>query len=80
MIVEKFNVKIRALSEDKKKEKCLSNTLVFEEDNQGLKVFQYRIWERSIGSIRDLLVEESHKSMYFIHPCSTNMLLNLKPY
>lgn len=33
-----------------------------------------------MGSIRDLLMEESHKTMYYIHPGSTKMYLDLKRY
>lgn len=54
--------------------------LVFEEDNEGLKVFKSLIWVPKMGRIRDLLMEESHKLKYSIQACLTKMYLDLKPY
>ena len=54
--------------------------LVFGTNSRGLKVFQDRIWVPKTGGIRDLLMEEAHKTMYSIHPGSTKMYRDLKPY
>ncbi|XP_023754831.2 uncharacterized protein LOC111903287 [Lactuca sativa] len=54
--------------------------LEFGKNNQGLKVFQNRIWVPKMGGMRDLLMEEAHKTMYPIHPGSTKMYRDLKPY
>ncbi|KAI3758554.1 hypothetical protein L6452_06121 [Arctium lappa] len=50
------------------------------EDNCGLKLFQGRIWVPKIGGNRELLLAETHKSKYSIHPGSTKMYRNLKLY
>nr|KAJ0212322.1 hypothetical protein LSAT_V11C400157430 [Lactuca sativa] len=54
---------------DRKKE-CLGKTLVFHINSHGLKVFQDRIWIPKTGRVRDLLMEEAHKTMYSIHPAA----------
>ena len=53
---------------------------MFDTNGQGLKVFQDRIWVPKTGGIRDLLMEETHKTMYSIHLGSTKMYRDLKPY
>jgi len=58
----------------------LGKTLVFGINSHVLKVFQDRIWVPNSGGIRDLLLEEGHKTMYSIHPGSTKMYRDLKPY
>lgn len=65
---------------DNRKEERLGKMLVFSTNNQGLKVFQNRNWVLKMGGIRYLLMEESHKTMYFIHPSSTNTYMDLKLY
>ena len=69
-----------ALEKNDRKEERLGKTLVFGTNNQGLKVFQDRIWVPKTGGVRDLLMEEAHKTMYSIHPGSTKMYRDLKPY
>ena len=69
-----------ALEKNDRKEECLGKTLVFGTNNQGLKVFQDRIWVPKTGGVIDLLMEEAHKTMYSIHPGSTKMYRDLKPY
>ena len=55
-------------------------TLVFDTNGQGLEVFKDRIWVPRMGGVRDLLMEEAHKTMYSIHPSSRKMYRDLKPY
>ena len=69
-----------ALEGDNRKEERLGKTLEFGMNGQGLKVFQNRIWVPKMGGMRDLLMEEAHKTMYSIHPGSTKMYRDLKPY
>ena len=69
-----------ALEKIDRKEQHLRKTFVFDMNNQGLKVFQDRIWVPNLGGIRDLLIEEVHETMYSIHPNSTKMYRDLKPY
>lgn len=63
----------RALVEDKNKEEHMSKMLVFDEDNHELKILTSRIWMLKMGSIWDLLKEESYKTMYSIHLGNTKM-------
>ena len=70
----------RALAEGDKKEESLGKTFLFEKDKQGLKTFKNRIWMPKLDGIRDLLMEKSHMTMYSLHPGSTKMYLDLKPY
>ena len=60
-----------ASEKNNKKEERLGKTLVFGVNSHGLKVFQDRIWIPKTGGVRDLLMEEAHKTMYSIHPDST---------
>ena len=53
---------------------------MFGTNNHGLKVFKNKIWVPKIGGIRDLLINESHKTLYSIHPSNTKMYMDLKPY
>ncbi|CAH1427775.1 unnamed protein product [Lactuca virosa] len=69
-----------ASEKNDRKEERLGRTLVFGTNRQGLKVIQDRIWVPKTGGIRDLLMEEAHKTMYSIHPGSTKMYRDLKPY
>ncbi|KAI3669849.1 hypothetical protein L6452_41291 [Arctium lappa] len=48
------------------------------EDSRGLKLFQGRIWVPRVGGNRELLLAESHKTKYSIHPGSTKMYKDLK--
>ncbi|KAI3503855.1 hypothetical protein L1887_32310 [Cichorium endivia] len=58
----------------------LGKKSLLEDDARGLEVFQRRIWVPKHGSIRNLLLEEAHKSKYSVHPGSTKMYLDLKPH
>ena len=61
-IIEKIKeAQTKALTGNDLKEERLGKTLVFEEDNRGLKMFQNQIWVPKMGGVRDLLMEESHK-------------------
>lgn len=45
-----------------------------------VKGIENRILVQKRGGIRGLLMEESQKTMYSIHPGSTKIYLNLKPH
>src|SRR4030095_10500012 len=47
-------------------------------DERGLKLFRTRIWVPKWGGLRDLLLEEAHKSKYTVHPGTTKMYNDLK--
>ena len=81
MIIENIKeAQTRALIESDLKEERLGKTFMFEEDKGRSKTIKNHIWVQKMGGIRDLLLKESHKTMYFIHPGSTKMYLVLKPY
>ncbi|KAI3505152.1 hypothetical protein L1887_27074 [Cichorium endivia] len=70
---------VEALKEENLKgEIMVKQKLLLEEDSRGLKLFQGRIWVPSIGGIRKILLEDSHKSRYSIHPGCTKMYRDLK--
>ncbi|KAI3792869.1 hypothetical protein L2E82_06760 [Cichorium intybus] len=70
---------IEALKEENLKgEVMVKQKSLLEEDNRGLKLFQGRIWVPNIGGIREIILEDSHKSRYSIHPGSTKMYRDLK--
>ncbi|KAJ9557756.1 hypothetical protein OSB04_012370 [Centaurea solstitialis] len=48
------------------------------EDNRGLKVFKTRIWVPRIGGLREVILEEAHKSRLSIHPGGTKMYHDLR--
>ncbi|KAJ9544850.1 hypothetical protein OSB04_024557 [Centaurea solstitialis] len=48
------------------------------EDNQGLKVFKDHVWIPKLGSIRELVLSNAHKSWMSVHPGSTKMYYDLK--
>ncbi|GJY47490.1 putative reverse transcriptase domain-containing protein [Tanacetum coccineum] len=53
---------------------------IFEVRLDGFKCLEKRVWLPRFGGIRDLIMHESHKSKYFIHPGSNKMYQNLKQW
>ncbi|GJW04255.1 putative reverse transcriptase domain-containing protein [Tanacetum coccineum] len=51
---------------------------IFEIRSDGIRYFDKRIWLPLYGGIRDLIMHESHKSKYSIHPGSDKMYQDLK--
>ncbi|GKC39290.1 putative reverse transcriptase domain-containing protein [Tanacetum coccineum] len=51
---------------------------IFEIRSDGIRYFDKRIWLPLFGGLRDLIMHESHKSKYSIHPCSDKMYQDLK--
>nr|GEW94769.1 putative reverse transcriptase domain-containing protein [Tanacetum cinerariifolium] len=45
----------------------------------GTRCFRNRVWLSRFGGLRNLVMHESHKSKYFIHPGSDKMYQDLKP-
>ncbi|KAI3724605.1 hypothetical protein L2E82_36388 [Cichorium intybus] len=60
------------------KDEKLGKDMQFETNSQGLKTFRNRIWVPKAGGLRKLILEESHKSKYSIHPGSTKTYQDLK--
>ncbi|GKF06886.1 putative reverse transcriptase domain-containing protein, partial [Tanacetum coccineum] len=51
---------------------------IFETRSDGIQCFEGRIWLPWFGGLRDLIMHESHKSKYSIHPGSDKMYQDLK--
>ncbi|GJU54556.1 putative reverse transcriptase domain-containing protein [Tanacetum coccineum] len=51
---------------------------IFEIRTNGIRYHDKRIWLPLYGGLRDLIMHESHKSKYSIHPGSTKMYQDLK--
>ncbi|GJU95771.1 reverse transcriptase domain-containing protein [Tanacetum coccineum] len=52
---------------------------IFEFCPDGTRCFGNRVWFPRFGGLRDLVMHESHKSKYSIHPGSDKMYQDLKP-
>ncbi|GJV81693.1 putative reverse transcriptase domain-containing protein [Tanacetum coccineum] len=52
---------------------------IFEFRPDGTRCFGNRVWLPRFGRLRDLVMHESHKSKYSIHPGSDKMYQDLKP-
>ncbi|GJW06009.1 putative reverse transcriptase domain-containing protein [Tanacetum coccineum] len=52
---------------------------IFEFRPDGTRCLGNRVWLPRFGGLRDLVMHESHKSKYFIHPGSDKMYQDLKP-
>nr|GEY02611.1 putative reverse transcriptase domain-containing protein [Tanacetum cinerariifolium]GEY02989.1 putative reverse transcriptase domain-containing protein [Tanacetum cinerariifolium] len=51
---------------------------IFEIYSNGIRCFKGRLWLPMFGGIRDMIMHESHKSKYFIHPGLDKMYQDLK--
>ncbi|GKE77909.1 putative nucleotidyltransferase, ribonuclease H [Tanacetum coccineum] len=70
---------LKALKEENREgERIISYIPYLEEDNQGIKTLQGRIYIPFRSNVKELLLEEAHKSKYSIHPGATKMYLDLK--
>ncbi|GKB04999.1 putative reverse transcriptase domain-containing protein [Tanacetum coccineum] len=69
-----------AMKEDNVKVKNLGRLLklIFKIRSDGIRYSDKRIWLPLFGGLRDLIMHESHKSKYSIHPCSDKMYRDLK--
>ncbi|GJR66378.1 retrovirus-related pol polyprotein from transposon TNT 1-94, partial [Tanacetum coccineum] len=66
-----------AMKEDNVKAKNMGRLLkpIFEIRSDGIRYFDKRIWLPLFGGLRDLIMHESHKSKYSIHPGSNKMYI-----
>nr|GFB10198.1 putative reverse transcriptase domain-containing protein [Tanacetum cinerariifolium] len=53
---------------------------IFEIRSNGIRYFEGRLWLPLFGGIRDMVMHESHKSKYSIHPGSDKMYQDLKKF
>nr|GEU76485.1 putative reverse transcriptase domain-containing protein [Tanacetum cinerariifolium] len=75
-----LEAQIEAMKEENMKAENLGwlLKLIFEIRFNGIRCFKGRIWSRLFGGIRDMVMHESHKSKYSIHPGSDKMYQDLK--
>ncbi|GJZ15185.1 putative reverse transcriptase domain-containing protein [Tanacetum coccineum] len=75
-----LNAQTEAMKEENMKAKNLGRLIkpIFEIHSDGIQCFEGRIWLPLFGGLRDLIMHESHKSKYSIHPGSDKMYQDLK--
>ncbi|GJW73539.1 putative reverse transcriptase domain-containing protein [Tanacetum coccineum] len=75
---------LRAQTEAMKEERVKAENLgrlikpIFKIRSNGIRYFDKRVWLPLFGRLRDLIMHESHKSKYSIHPGSDKMYQDLK--
>ena len=52
----------------------------FETKPDGVRYFKDRVWIPRVNNLRDMVLEESHRSKYSIHPGADKMYKDLKEY
>ncbi|GJV73683.1 putative reverse transcriptase domain-containing protein [Tanacetum coccineum] len=75
-----LNAQTEAMKEENVKAENLGRLIkpIFEIRSDGTQCFEGRIWLPLFGGLRDLIMHESHKSKYSIHPGSDKMYQDLK--
>ncbi|GJR80410.1 hypothetical protein Tco_0151195 [Tanacetum coccineum] len=75
-----LKAQIKAMKEDNVKAENLGRLLkpIFEIRFDRIRYFYKRIWLPLFGGLRDLIMHESHKLKYSIHPGSDKIYQNLK--
>ncbi|GJX45917.1 putative reverse transcriptase domain-containing protein [Tanacetum coccineum] len=75
-----LNAQTGAMKEENVKAKNLGRLIqpIFETRSVGIQCFEGQIWLPLFGELRDLIMHESHKSKYSIHPGSDQMYQDLK--
>ncbi|GJU96887.1 putative reverse transcriptase domain-containing protein [Tanacetum coccineum] len=75
-----LNAQTEAIKEENVKAENLGRLIkpIFETRSDGIQCFEGRIWLPLFGGLRDLIMHESHKSKYSIHPGSDKMYQDLK--
>nr|XP_043638737.1 uncharacterized protein LOC122609859 [Erigeron canadensis] len=70
---------LEALKEENLKNESLRNMeKLFEVKADGVRYFSDRIWLPNYGNLRELVMDESHKSRYSIHPGADKMYHGIK--
>ncbi|GKE12471.1 hypothetical protein Tco_1416022 [Tanacetum coccineum] len=75
-----LNAQTKAMKEENMKAENLGRLIkpIFEIHSDGTQCFKGRIWLLLFGGLWDLIMHESHKSKYSIHPGSDKMYQDLK--
>ncbi|GJR94315.1 putative reverse transcriptase domain-containing protein [Tanacetum coccineum] len=70
---------VEGLKEENLKNECITSYIPhLEDDSRGIKTRQGRIYIPFRSNVKELLLEEAHKSKYSIHPGATKIYLDLK--
>ncbi|GJZ44862.1 putative reverse transcriptase domain-containing protein [Tanacetum coccineum] len=75
-----LKAQLEAVKQENVKAENLGRLLkpIFEIHSDGIRYFENRVWLPLFGGLRDLIMHESHKSKYSIHPGSDKMYQDLK--
>ncbi|GJV95395.1 putative reverse transcriptase domain-containing protein [Tanacetum coccineum] len=75
-----LKAQLEAVKQENVKAENLGRLLkpIFEIHSNGIRYFKNRMWLPLFGGLRDLIMHESHKSKYSIHPGSDKMYQDLK--
>ncbi|GJT59417.1 putative reverse transcriptase domain-containing protein [Tanacetum coccineum] len=75
-----FKAQLEAVKQENVKVENLDRLLkpIFEIHSNGIRYFRNRVWLPLFGRLRDLIMRESHKSKYSIHPGSDKMYQDMK--
>ncbi|GKF05315.1 hypothetical protein Tco_0035983, partial [Tanacetum coccineum] len=71
-----LKAQLEAVKQENVKAENLGRLLkpIFEIHSDGIRYFENRMWLPSFGGLRDLIMHESHKSKYSIHPCGHSIV------
>ena len=64
--------------EHRKSERIVGQVTSVDYDSRGLLTLHCRVWGPYHGGVRQILIEEAHKSRFFIHPGATKMYRDLR--
>ncbi|GKF55654.1 putative reverse transcriptase domain-containing protein, partial [Tanacetum coccineum] len=75
-----LKAQLEAVKQENVKAENLGRLLkpIFEIHSNGIRYFKNRVWLPLFGGLRDLIMHESHKSKYSIHPGSDKMYQDMK--
>ena len=71
---------MEGLKEERQKcERIVGRVASFDYDSRGLMTLHGRVWVPYWGGVRQVLMDEAHKSRFSIHPGATKMYRDLRP-
>ncbi|GJU34923.1 putative reverse transcriptase domain-containing protein [Tanacetum coccineum] len=75
-----LKAQLEAVKQENVKAENLGRLLkpIFEIHSDGIRYFENHVWLPLFGGLRDLIMHESHKSKYSIHPGSDKMYQDMK--
>lgn len=73
--------RVEGLKEERQKcERIVGRVASFDYDNRGLLTLHGRVWVPYRGGVRQVLMDEAHKSRFSIHPGVMKMYRDLRTY